>query len=72
MRKPPFHPIHPLKWTVGLLPGLCAGVWGLLAGCQPTLDTRTALIVQTLVDADRDLIQETLNRELLSGNTPLQ
>ncbi|HNK47264.1 MAG TPA: DUF2252 family protein [Pseudomonadota bacterium] len=56
MRKPPFHPIHPLKWTVGLLPGLCAGVWGLLAGCQPTLDTRTALIVQTLVDADRDLI----------------
>ncbi len=38
-----------------------APVFGLLvqfgiAGCDPAMDTRTALIIQTLVDADRDLI----------------
>lgn len=32
------------------------GAWLLWGGCDPSLDTRTALMVQTLVDADRDLI----------------
>ena len=40
---------------------LLAPVFGFLllfgvAGCDPAMDTRTALIIQTLVDADRDLV----------------
>lgn len=46
-------PSHRLTgWPRILLLGIC----GLVPACQPSLDTRTALIVQTLVDADRDIV----------------
>ena len=42
------------KRFLGILSGLLV-LFG-IAACDPAMDTRTALIIQTLMDADRDLI----------------